>query len=543
MRRLLTAVVSSVFLVALSVSAQDFGQMPPLTTQVEVHVVNVDVTVTDRHGNPVLDLTKADFEVLEDGHPQKVTNFSVIQNPTHGTAPAPQSATPQPSGMRRLILLVIDNNYLGRLERNRALDVIEKHLDDSAGAEWAVAAVGHASEMLQSFTSEKALVRSALAKVRMMPSSEGQHSIDRAILSERYIMTGDVNVPADYRAKVGFSSREQTFRNLMSIQNTARAVVDTARAYAGEEGKKTIILLTGGMESNTSFTAFEREDDFELKALRRQIAEISDAMVREANGANFTVNVINARPRGMAAPQHNVTNHASGIAVGALLRNFGSDPIDVADVDTIPLSIALGTGGMYLPSSDLRSSLQRIDTQTSNFYSLGYSPEHNGDRLYHTITVHVKRPGLKVANRVGYYDETQEDRLEEVLRARTNFDTGFGSLPVSVKVGQAAQFERELVVPVTTTMPLARITVVPREQNFVGRIHVYCSVFDKSGRNVGFLHKTQEVTLAQPQVSGTGDFLYTMKVRLQKGGAFTIVITLRDELSNEIGSASQSVSL
>jgi VWFA-related protein len=542
MHRLLTAVVSFVFFVALPISAQNFGPLPPLTAQVEVHVVNVDVSVTDRHGNPVLDLTRGDFEVLEDGHPQKVTNFSVIQNPTAGTLSAQPGMPQPPAGMRRLIMLIIDNNYIGRIERNRAIDAIEKHLDDSSGAEWAVASVSHAADVLQPFTSDKALVRSALAKVRTMPSSEGQHMIDRAIMSEKFITTGDVTVPADYRDKVGFASREQTYRNLMSMQNTARAVVDTARAYAGEDGKKTIILLTGGMESNTSYTAYDKDDDFEMKELRRQIAEISDAMVREASGANFTVNVINARPRGMAAPQHDVSNHSSGIAVGALLRNFGGDPIDVADVDTIPLSIAMGTGGMYLPSSDLRSSLQRIDVQTSNFYSLGYSPDHNGDRLYHTIKVRVKRPGVKVANRVGYYDETQEDRLEQVLRARTNFDTGFGSLPVSVKVGEAAQYERELLVPVTTTMPLSRITVVPREQSFVGRVHVYCSVFDQNGRNVGFLHKTQEVTLAPPQVSGTGEFLYTIKVRLQKG-EFTIVITLRDELSNEIGSARQSVSL
>jgi hypothetical protein len=92
-------------------------------------------------------------------------------------------------------------------------------------------------------------------------------------------------------------------------------------------------------------------------------------------------------------------------------------------------------------------------------------------------------------------------------------------------------------------MPLSRITVVPRDESFVGRIHVYCSVFDENGRNVAFLHKTQEVTLAPSQVSGVGDFLYTMKVHLKKGALTTIVITLRDELSNEIGSASQSLRL
>ena len=543
MRRLLPVVVSFVFFIALSTFGQNFGQLPPLATQVDVHVVNVDVTVTDAHGNPIFDLTKDDFEVLEDGHLQKVTNFSAIRNATAGTMAASQAVTSQQANMRRLVLLVVDSNYLGRVDRNRALDAVEKHIQGSSGVEWGVVAIGHAAEVLQSFTTDKALVRTAIAKIRAMQSSEGQHAIDRSVLSERYTTTGDVTVPVDYREKVGFSSREQTFRSLMTIQNTARAVVDTARAYAGEDGKKSIVLLTGGMEANTSYTAFEREDDFELKELRRQIAEISDAMVREANGANFTVNVINARARGMAAPQHDAQNHSSGLAVGALLRNFGSDPIDVADVDTIPLSIALGTGGMYLPSADLQNSLQRIDARTSNFYSLGYSPEHNGDRQYHTIKVHVKRPGVRVANRVGYYDETQEDRLQEVLRARSTFDSGFGSLPVKVLLGEAALDERDFIVPVTTAMPLSRITVLPRDQTFVGRVHVYCSVFDEKGRNVAFQHKTQEVTLAPDQISGSGDFRYTMKVKVQKGTAFKVVITLRDELSNEIGSASESLHL
>ncbi len=542
MRRLLTAVVPFVLIIAPSILGQSIGSLPPLTAQVEVHVVNVDVSATDGRGNPIPDLNKDDFEVFEDGRLQKVTNFALVQNAVDGAKAAPKSDTAPQAGTLRRTFLIVDNNYLARVERNHALDVFEKHLDDSSGGQWAIAAIGHAAEVLQSFTSDKALILAALAKVRAMPSTESQNDMDRSVLSERFITTGDVTVPVDYREKVGFTSREQTFRNLMTIQNTARAVVDTARAYAGEDGKKSIILLTGGMEINTTFTAFEKSDDFELKELRQQIAEISEAMVREANGANFTVNVVNARPRGMAAPQHDVTNHSSGVAVGALLRNFGNDPIDVADVDTIPLSIALGTGGMYLPSSDLQSSFQRVDSQTSNFYSLGYSPDHNGDRQYHTIKVRVKRKGVKVANRVGYYDETQEDRLEEVLRARAGFDSGFGTLPVKVQIGEAAQVDRDLVVNVTSAMPLSRITVVPRDQSFVGRIHVYLSVFDGNGRNIGFLHKTQEVSLAEAQLAGVGDFRYTMKVHLKKG-AFTIVMTLRDELSNEIGSATQSLSL
>ena len=311
---------------------------------------------------------------------------------------------------------------------------------------------------------------------------------------------------------------------------------------AAEDGKKFIILVTGGIEQNTTFSAFEGANDPEIRELKRQTGEIVDAMVREANGANFTVHVINARGRTDAVPQHDVSNRSSGLVSANLLRDPGNEAVDLSDPDSIPSDIALGTGGMYLPSGDILASLQTIDMATANFYSLGYSPDHNGDREYHTIKVRVKRPGVRVSNRVGYFDETPEDRLEQMLRARMKFDDGFGSIPVKVEVGEAAAAERDLIVPVTGTMPISRITVIPQDANFVGKVHVYCAVFDDHGNNIGFSHQVKKLTMSADEVSSPGDFRYTVKVHL-KPGAFTIVITLRDELSNELGSASEIVRL
>jgi hypothetical protein len=50
------------------------------------------------------------------------------------------------------------------------------------------------------------------------------------------------------------------------------------------------------------------------------------------------------------------------------------------------------------------------------------------------------------------------------------------------------------------------------------------------------------LTPAQRQKAAGDPFRYSMNVRLQKG-EFTVVITLRDELSNELGSVVRDVSL
>jgi hypothetical protein len=331
------------------------------------------------------------------------------------------------------------------------------------------------------------------------------------------------------------------------MQNTARAVTDMARGHSADIGKKYIILLTGGMELNTSFAAFEKKGrDHELDELRRDIAKTIDAMVREANAAGFTVHVVNARTRGMQAPQHDVENRSSGINMTNLLRTGeGNDPIDVTDVDSAPLSLAIGTGGLYLPSNDVVASVQRIDHQTSNFYSLGYSPTHQGDQKYHRIRVNVKRRGLRVANRTGYFDLTPEDRLQEMLRARPALERNVGNLPVSIAVGTPRSSDRDMVVPVTAALSMEKVTLLPRDDGYVGRVHVYLSVFDRDGHNVAFNHQTQELTFPLNQFDSAMSeaFRYTIKVHLRKGGAFTVMMTLRDELSNELGSAAKAIQL
>ena len=101
MRRWSTAVLVSL----LALPAFPQGK---LVESIEVRVANVDVVVRDRHGNPVVGLTKDDFEIFENGVPQKVTNFYEVRrdDPTKVQDPLAVDSVPAELRQRRLVLFV-----------------------------------------------------------------------------------------------------------------------------------------------------------------------------------------------------------------------------------------------------------------------------------------------------------------------------------------------------------------------------------------------------------------------------------------------------
>ena len=73
-------------LCVLALLAPQQGQ-PPITFKSEVNYVEIDARVTDAQGNFVRDLTQADFRLVEDGQPQALTAFLMVDIPV--TRPDP----------------------------------------------------------------------------------------------------------------------------------------------------------------------------------------------------------------------------------------------------------------------------------------------------------------------------------------------------------------------------------------------------------------------------------------------------------------------
>jgi len=66
----------------LQIAGPAFGQKPAANStspaiKVTTHLVVLTVVVTDKKGNPVTNLGKDDFKILENGHPERLARLSL----------------------------------------------------------------------------------------------------------------------------------------------------------------------------------------------------------------------------------------------------------------------------------------------------------------------------------------------------------------------------------------------------------------------------------------------------------------------------------
>jgi VWFA-related protein len=532
----------SLFTAALAFAAAASSQTPPaspVVASVDVKVVNVDISVTDGSGKPVDGLTRDDFEVLEDGQPQAITNFSVTQQKMRQAAAAPAPQQPR----RRKIIILIDNNYIESRDRTLALDILDRFIDDrfDPDSEWSLGTIGQSLEIVQPLTSDRKAIHDAVSKARHSGTvSLRTDSLDREILGDPFRRNASASSGYDYAETVRFQGRERTSRNARALANTANGLTEAARSYAGVGGKKTIVLLSGGMEMNTTFSAYDNDRDRETRDRKMTMAKLLEQIVHEVNGGDMSIYVVNIRPADMAAPQHDVENQAWG---GLGTSSLGAS--DTSDVNSAAFALAASTGGLYFTSYAVRQSLESVDSVSANYYSLGYSPPHREDGQYHTITVRLKKPNLRAVHRRGYLDVSPDEQLEQYLKLRISVLQPSNSVPVKFETQPGIGPDGKPVVQLTAVMPWQNVTLLRSgDEQYKGRVHVYVSIFDKNGKNVGFHHKTQDVALTPDQYAKAlaGAFGYRMALRLESG-EFTVAVTMRDDLSREIGTGVKKLQL
>lgn len=115
MRRFALLFACGLGVALLPLEAGQNGQAPPVTFRTGVDLVDVDVSVLDKHRQPVRGLTAEDFNVLENGKARPVVAFSEVQLPPRALSPAPWMTAVAPDVLEntfaregRLVVVLFD---------------------------------------------------------------------------------------------------------------------------------------------------------------------------------------------------------------------------------------------------------------------------------------------------------------------------------------------------------------------------------------------------------------------------------------------------
>ena len=150
---------------ALSVSLASQSADPPLPTfRAEVEYVEVDALVTDEQGRFVPSLRKEDFQIFEDGKPQAIANFALVEIPMDkgdgfGTSEPDVLSNERPF-VGRIYTMILDDLHTAPSRAPRvkaaARRFIERHL--AANDLMAIVHTAGRNDASQDFTSSKRLL-------------------------------------------------------------------------------------------------------------------------------------------------------------------------------------------------------------------------------------------------------------------------------------------------------------------------------------------------------------------------------------------------
>ena len=393
------------------------AQQPPAGQQQEperaqqpirtgINYVSVDVIVTDRDGKPVLDLEAEDFTVSEDGKPQIIDNFQVVKiDPLVAVdGPAPREIRSVFDEEReaqrpdvRLFILLLDDYHVRRgndmFVRKPLIDFVQNQLAPA----------------------DMVAIMYPLTPVTALTFTRNRDSLIEAIENfegRRF----------DYQPRNEFEDRYAYYPAATVERIRNDVVMDAIKGAAVKlgsmrEGRKSIILVSEGFTSslppqlNDPVAALPglgnrargRPDltTGDAAAFRDTVdifSELQEIFV-EANRNNTSIYAVD--PRGLAAFEYDI-NQGVGIQVDRKHLE--------ASLDTLRALADNTDGRAIINRNDLASGMKQIIRDSSGYYLLGYnSSEAPTDGKFHEIKVKVKRRGVDVRARKGYWAYTAED--------------------------------------------------------------------------------------------------------------------------------------
>src|SRR5207253_8502406 len=127
--------------------------------------------------------------------------------------------------------------------------------------------------------------------------------------------------------------------------------------------------------------------------LQNDLREIYDS----ANHNNVAIYAVD--PRGLAVFEHDI-NEGVGLETDRVMLQ--------STMDTLRVLADQSDGRAIMNRNDLDVGMKQIIRDSSAYYLIGYTSQAKSDGKFHSVNVRVKRPGVQVRSRKGYWAVTPE---------------------------------------------------------------------------------------------------------------------------------------
>lgn len=413
--------------------------------------VVVDVVVRDRKGAPVLDLKPGDFELFEDGVPQRIGEVTLATPAQPGSTrrsnppgTAAEAAAPAASGAREdpasptVVALVFHrmSPEARALAYRGAREYVATPANerDFAG----VFLIDQTLETVQTYTNDRARVRAAIEDVASRATSTSSRSIPTAggtaDRDPRLSPTASAESPGRPPGEPGHTfipqrnkgdvaswklekMRMRMEEEFMVLARDQQGIASTNGLSAlvsslGElPGRKTVVFFAEGLSiPPAAQPRFERVIEL---ATRHNVSlyTMDAAGLRVHSEQAATARAIGSLGlagigRATAGERSESPEETPDSSEGAQTKLLEKNEFVLREDPRATLGrLATETGGFFIDNSnDLAGAFRRIDADRRFHYLLTYAPTNTAqDSSFRRISVKVRRSDVEVRARTGYY--------------------------------------------------------------------------------------------------------------------------------------------
>ncbi len=373
-------------------------------------LVTVDVVATRADGNLNHDLKREDFLVFEDGKPQEIKQFQVVDLETIAAEvvdpPGVFSNRAEPGAVFAIVLddMNIDTRHTALMHKT-ANGFIDEQV--RSGDYVGVMRTGMNSPLL--LTTDRELVRPLIARTQGLRDANDLSAVTGSTGETLPVpgAGGELQMP-DFSALGLFdqspAARIQAEQSLVMVQR----VVEYLSPIPAR--RKAVLLFSQGVAFDLeTFAANSTSRSFDT--MRRLLAA-----AREGNVAIYTID-----PRGLQGSQDPTT---------------GANPVPItgdAGLDSLR-DLAAATGGRAVVSTnELQGAFNRISRENRFYYLIGYEPADTGSQSRaRQIEVKTRAPGTTLLHRRAYSPAAATAVAAVVNRAPIASPLPDSGLPISM---------------------------------------------------------------------------------------------------------------